>query len=79
MKPKIAVLVFSLFLVHLSNAYCLESSLFSRFSGKTVKVFVAEVKDSTQERGLDPALVKAWMRQRENLSQFVDTQKFVIL
>lgn len=58
MKPKIVFVIFSVFFLQLSSAYCLESNLYSRFSGKTVKVFVMDVKDSSPAHDLDPALVK---------------------
>ncbi len=71
MKQKLVFLTTFLFLVQLSNAYCLEPNLFPRFSGKTVKVFVAEVKDSTKEHGHDPALVKtrieAVLKERKSI------------
>ncbi len=59
MKSKIVFLGAFLFLFQFSQADALESSLFSRFSGKTVKVFVAEVKDATAEHDMDLAQVKS--------------------
>lgn len=63
MKSKTVFLALFLALFQLSNAYCLETSLFPRFSGKTVKVYVAEVKDATQTHELDPAMVKTRMEK----------------
>lgn len=59
MKPKITLLATLLFLVCLSSAYALETSLYPRFSGKTVKVFIMDVKDSIPEHELDIALVRS--------------------
>lgn len=58
MKIKLTFIFAALFLLQFSNAHALEANLFHRFSGKTVKVFVADVKDLTQTHDLDPVLVK---------------------
>lgn len=47
-----------LFLSAVSGAFCLEANLYQRFSGKTVKIFVADVTDSTSAKEMDLALVK---------------------
>jgi hypothetical protein len=59
------VVFISIFLcyVQFSNSYCLELTLFPRFSGKTVKVFIAEVKDLSLEQNIDPALVKTRLEE----------------
>jgi len=71
MKLKLVFLTLLLFSIQLSNAYCLEPSLFPRFSGKTVKVFVMDVKSSAQAYDIDPALVKtrieAVLKERKSI------------
>ncbi len=59
MKIKIVFLAAFLVLGQFSNAYCLEANLFSRYSGKSVKVFIADIQDGTSAHELDLSLVKA--------------------
>ncbi len=59
MKTKIAILSIFIFFIQFLNAYCLESSLYSRFSGRPVKIFIGDVKDSTKEHELDLAMIKS--------------------
>ena len=59
MKLRIVLFVAFLSFAVFSNAHALETNLFSRYSGKTVKVFVADIQDATATRELDLALVKA--------------------
>jgi hypothetical protein len=58
MRQKLVFFAGFLFFIQLSYAYCLEANLFTRFSGQTVKVFVADVKDMTKTHDIDPVPVK---------------------
>lgn len=72
MRKVYPFLVVFLLVLQIPSAYCLEESLFPRYSGKTVKVFITDVKDSTPGHELDLALVKskleAALKERKSIT-----------